>query len=528
MSSTSQTLTLLCIVSVFCLKAVLANDCSILPRSLPLTNYTLGDAVARNRGIFVQIGGEPLGLRISTIINNTRVRNIRDCEEGNATAETGCAGASGSDFDVERSTTWQAAAPRDWNVSTVDPHEGGETVVEGWDQAEFYGTGPIPGFPLEVWSDLASDNKSGLAFGPESSFLDWFLQAGKVPSRVFGIFFGSRSQLQGVDGNVTIGGYDKARVNGPWTNFSMQTQHLDAPCPLQVLIKDIRLNNINGSSSLFLDSDATVAACLDPLQNGFTLTQSMYDRFINLTLQPDLSNSQATYPASAEPLFGNLSITLANGYETTIPHYELVSQERGTDSEGKYTVINASAITVPLSANESVTSEVVPILGGIYLSLNYLLVDYENQVFSLAPAVVGPMGDQDHDIVTVCNGTSSHSGGNGNNIGGIMGAVFGSVIPFVLTPCVVFYLRRRRRLGCCSNVAAKEEHKDAYEFVPQTFGGAAAEPAAVAYEEKPVEVGGFAKAGSWENPVEVRAVERVGEVNGRDFPFEAGGREWSC
>ena len=402
---------LLC-VTVF--GQALANDCTIPPLSLPITNNTLADGIALNRGIFAQIGGEQVGLRISTLFNNTRVRNARDCEQGNATSESGCIGASGSVFDPTKSPTWVTAALGDWNASTVDPLEAGETDIDGWDVVEFYSNTVIPGFPLVVWSDLTSDNKSEISFGPESSFLDWLLYYQQVPSTVFGIFFGSRSQLYGVDGNVTIGGYDRARVQGAWTNFSMQDRYLDTPCPLQVLIQDIRLNNDDGSFSLFLDSGVLAAACVDPLANDFTLTQSMWDRFANLTQLTSFSaDGQPTYPLSADSILGNLSITLANGYETVIPHYELVGQLRGTDSEGKYSVVNASELTVAISVDNGTAGEIIPILGGVYLSLNYLLVDYENQVFSLAPAVQGNLDDQAHDIVPICNSVAPVGNGSG-------------------------------------------------------------------------------------------------------------------
>lgn len=96
-----------------------------------------------------------------------------------------------------------------------------------------------PGFPLEVWSNQASDNKSGLSFGPDSSFIDWLYRADLVPSKAFGVFFGSRSQLNATDGNITIGGYDRARFQGDFTKFTIAAGYLDSPCPLQVEVKDI-------------------------------------------------------------------------------------------------------------------------------------------------------------------------------------------------------------------------------------------------------------------------------------------------
>jgi hypothetical protein len=432
-----------------------ADLCSIEPISIPWTNVSLADGVAVNRGISIQLGGEPVALRATTIFNNCRIRNARDCEFGNATSQSGCQGASGSSFDIAKSTTWESAPEGGWNVSVIDPHEADETVIDGYDVAKFYGIPEIYGFPFEVWSNAQSDNKSGLALGPNSSFIQNLLDVQAAPSGLFGLFFGSRSQTRGVDGNLTIGGYDKARVGGAWTNLTTQAGYINDSCPLQVLVKDIRLNNIHGSFSLIADSEATVAACVDPLQNQFTFTQTMYDLFANLTDHPvnpaeagGSNFTQQTYPLENEPLIGNLAVELADGYTTTIPHYEFVSQERGTDTEGKYAVVNASRIMVAAGTTSGAGGGVV--LGGVYLSQNYLLVDYANQMFHLAPAVIGKLGDQDHDIIKVCGAATfdetDHASGSGSaksTTGAIVGGVLGGLIAVVAALGLISYLRRR-------------------------------------------------------------------------------------
>lgn len=419
-----------CFLHAFFDVIVFANDCSVQPLSLPIANTTLGDGVVLNRGVSMRVGKAILGLRISTLFNTTRVRSSRDCSAENLTATSECIGTAGSIFDVSKSPTWTTAGPGEWNVSSIDEHNPGARILRGWDTAKFLSTRDLPGFPLEIWSNPTSVNRSGLAFGPDSSVLDFLETAKLIPSQVFGIFFGSRSQLRGVDGSITIGGYDRARVSGEWTNFSMETQYLLTPCPLQVLIKDIRLDNVEGSFSLLENYHSAVPACVDPWQNVFTLSKSMYRRFVNLTDAPPTTNkTQIVWPASAEPLLGNLTVTLSNGYTTVVPHHELVSQERGTNAQGAYDVVNASAISVSISVDNDPNTELTPILGGVYLSANYLLVDYANRKFSLAPAVVGPPIDGAQDIVTICsNPPVPPTPSNGSNktvtiVGSVLGVV---------------------------------------------------------------------------------------------------------
>jgi hypothetical protein len=296
--------------------------------------------------------------------------------------------------------------------------------------------------------------------GPNSSFIQTLLDVQAAPSRLLGLFFGSTSQTRGVDGNLTIGGYDKARVGGAWTNFTTQADYLNNSCPLQVLVKDVRLNNIHGSFSLIADSEAAVPACVDPLQNQFTFTQTMYDPFANLTAHPvnpaeagGSNFTQQTYPRENEPLIGNLTVELSNGFTTVIPHYEFVSQERGTDAEGKYAVLNTSRIMVRAGTMSDNSGGMV--LGGVYLSLNYLLVDYANQMFHLAPAAIGELDDQDYEIVKVCGSASFDGTDNSigpvrtkSTIGSIVGGVLGGLVAVAAGLGLISYLRRRRSTPC--------------------------------------------------------------------------------
>ncbi|MCJ1475708.1 hypothetical protein MMC13_004371 [Lambiella insularis] len=439
---------------------ITADSCGTPPLLLPITNYTLADGVALNRGVGVQVGSQILGLRLSTRLANTRLRNADDCQQGNASIETQCAGSTGSIFDLTKSKTWSQAGPGGWNVSAIDPHEAGESIVDGWDMAKLFSTSSVPGFPMEVWSNAASDNRSGLAIGPNSSFLEWLSSASLVPSKVLGIYFGSRSQLEGADCLMTIGGIDKSRLNGPFTNFSTQADYVVAPCPLQVLVSDIRLNNANGSFSLLADSEATVAACIDPLQNSFTLTPSMYAQLAMVINQSNTSyNGIPTDPASSEPLLGNLSITLSNGFQTTIPHYELVSQMRGSSSTGAYTIVDPTRITTALGSTANTTT---PILGGVFLSQLYLMIDYKNQMFGLAPAVVENLGSQKAEVIPVCNATMTASSGpvaTKSNVGAIAGGVVGGVLGLLLLYAIALCVWRRLR-----HVAQKPDPSTAVSF----------------------------------------------------------------
>ncbi|KAF3390064.1 hypothetical protein DPV78_011788 [Talaromyces pinophilus] len=194
-----------------------ADNCSTTPLLLNLINVTLSDGVAENRGIGILLGGQPEGLCITFTLNNTRVRNAYDCNiTGNATAQAQCLGASGGTYDLTRNTFNETGG---FNVSHIDTPPVGATVRRGTDQAQF-GNLTFPAFPFEVWSANAT-NRSAIAFGPQSSVLQHIIDSNTAHSRFLGLFFGSRFESQPQDGELVIGGYNIARVNGSFTNFTI-------------------------------------------------------------------------------------------------------------------------------------------------------------------------------------------------------------------------------------------------------------------------------------------------------------------
>lgn len=447
----STALELLFVLALFSFTSS-ADNCTTPPLVFGITNVTLSDGVAKNRGVKVVLGGQPEGLRVTFMLNNTRVRNAYDCKlSPNATEQATCLGASGGTYDLTLHTFNQTGH---FNVSHTDAPPVDATVRQGTDTAEF-GNWTCPAFPFEVWSANAT-NKSGIAFGPSSSVLQRILDFNAAPSRFMGLFFGSRSESLPLDGELVVGGYNGARVNGTFTNFSIASQGLEIPCPLQVQIKDMVLSNANGTFSLVNDNRSTIAACIDPLQNQFALSQSMYDRWARYTSH-NASDSNQIFPPGHQPYMGNLTVVLAGEYTTFIPNYELLSDERGTNAEGKYDVIsnNVMAAVGPGLPNYGD----IPILGGTFLSQNYLFVDYDHGVFGLAPVVLGPMDPGKSDIKTVCtSGTAKGSGGS-KHVGVIVGPVVGGVFALALIGLAVWWVLpgRKSKAGPVEDAVAEND-----------------------------------------------------------------------
>lgn len=290
----------------------------------------------------------------------------------------------------------------------AQPNDGATTVVHGYDIANFTdGAAVIPDYPLEVWANRESVNLSALALGPKSSTLERLVDNNLAPSSIFGLDYGSTSELYPRDGQLVIGGVNEARFDDNKTGeFDMWGADAPANCPLQVLISDFILTNEDGDHSLLPDEYSKLSACIDTIQNSFTLTDSMFAKFQEIGQHIDSDGKDfwpTTFPADRAPLMGSLTIRLSNGYTSVIPHYELINHQRGTDDQGKFAVTNNTRIAASVASGQSDLGANVPILGGVFLSQNYLKVDYETKKFWLSPQVAN--GTRTDKIATVCTQT---------------------------------------------------------------------------------------------------------------------------
>ncbi|KAK1995092.1 hypothetical protein LX36DRAFT_583120 [Colletotrichum falcatum] len=402
-------------------------------------------------------------MRMSTMLNNTRVRNSLDCPDNNTFAFIGCQGSSGSVYDTTRGTFNQVVNIQDWNVTTVDeqPDDGETTVLHGYDVANFTdGPAVAYGYPFEVWADYDAANKSAVAFGPNSSTLDSFLRNDVAPARTFGLDYGSTSELHPRDGQLVVGGYNEARFDASRvSSFPMWAANAPTACPLQVTIADIILTNVDGDHPL-TDPGARLAACIDTVHNSFAFTPAIYDRFQSIgntggagagggnstdaAAPGEEAFDESDFPVDREPLIGTLTIRLSNGYTTVIPHYELVNHVRGTDSRGKYAVLNNTRLSTTVSSGASDLGDNIPVLGGVFLSQNYLHVDYDAATFWLSPQVAN--GTRPDRITASCNATSADDGDSRPPAFAVQVGV-----PVAVGASVVFsvgmwvWLRRRKR-----------------------------------------------------------------------------------
>ncbi len=163
-------------------------------------------------------------------------------------------------------------------------------------------------------------------------------------------------------------------------------------CPLQVLLEDVVLTNANGNYSLIDDSYSTVTACVDTIQNAFYLDADHVCRtWQNLTRwvanDSNGAYTQQTYPVRPRAAHGN-------SYDQACQRvYQRDSSLRACHARawnrraGKYAVVNNSRIMAAVQSGPTDLGDNVPILGGVFLSQNYIHVDYNASMFWLSPQV---------------------------------------------------------------------------------------------------------------------------------------------
>ncbi|ORX94715.1 hypothetical protein BCR34DRAFT_608181 [Clohesyomyces aquaticus] len=436
---------------------VLASaQCDIPPLTLVWSNTTVSqDGLGVARGIELGIGSphQIFAFRPATTLNNTRINNVLNC--GSASNDS-CIGALGGGFDPSKSKSYSVSIKSQWNGSQVDAEDSTGAYVYFNDDVGFQNNGHVEGFPLVMDSEVFGGSQAGLPLGTNSSFLRAAVQGGVAPSEVFGLWSGSRG-VQPHDGLLVVGGYDRARVkpSSNFTTFPVGKWSLERACPLQVTITNLTYANL----PLMTAGSSGIDACIEPLAQRFVFPPKIATMFATYTGQNGtLYPNKMWYNVSNRPT-GDMSITLSNGYTTTISNAELFAPLRGSDKNGRYAITNDSVLEAFVADNRKANpDDVDTALGGMFLTFNYLLVNYPKGEFGLAPAVAADAKNISPDPTAICTPTnrpaptqtprptpSDSPSKSSTNVGAIAGGVVGGVAGIALLGALAFILFRRRR-----------------------------------------------------------------------------------
>ncbi|KAI4915500.1 hypothetical protein J4E90_003945 [Alternaria incomplexa] len=259
----------------------------------------------------------------------------------------------------------------------------------------------------------AFTSQSQLGLGSNSSFLNALLSAGDIGTKAYSMFWGlvGGPVEKQTRGSLVLGGLDRSLITDENDNFTASLYH-GGKCGtgMVVTIGDILLNWPNGTDvSVFMGSQsAAMQACISPSFAGLmSLPLSYYNNFWSLaggTPPDDKTEARSLginyFTMLFEPnnvYYGGLTIQLQNSISVKIPNTELVVPDTYIASDGAVQT-NTSVRNVVINSLQFENDNDLPVLGRLFMSSAYLMVNQDAGMFSVWQANTG---SKTSDIVAV-------------------------------------------------------------------------------------------------------------------------------
>ncbi|KAL8808467.1 MAG: hypothetical protein Q9182_000017 [Xanthomendoza sp. 2 TL-2023] len=360
--------------------------------------------------------------------------------------------ATATGFQFNQSSSWSVIGNR-----TLQGNSGMPKSSNGLFGMDIVAVGPNPeaalisssrstiaGIPPEPYYlgllGLQPSNSSRFN-GSSPSFLSNLKSQNLIPSLSFGYTAGAAYRSQGVLGSLTLGGYDRSKLNKNTVIFDINQ---DDSYALRAQIQSIAASNtligdvdlLSGNISAIIDSDLPYlqlpgAACKN-FERAFGLSwdsdRELY--LVNDTTHGKLRTSNPTIR------FSFRGVNISFPYQAFDLQVTQPIAENGTNY-------------FPLQCSSNSSQY---ILGRAFLQETYLFVDYEMSKFTISQAQF----DNRSDIVTIDHTTSSQildpatgdSSGARLSRGAIAGIAIGiSVALVLLLSSLYFVFRRSKRRG---------------------------------------------------------------------------------
>ncbi|KAE9381151.1 hypothetical protein N431DRAFT_476046 [Stipitochalara longipes BDJ] len=373
--------------------------CSTL--SLPFSNCTVPGTPGNIYGLELTLSNSSQYVCVvpSTVVNSTLLIGSDYCQHYANGTTAQCESLSGNTFNI-------LAAGRFYNASTPSAVLGSNPVwSEINSQALDAGTTSlylppnhtVPNYPIGIITGGNNQNAGHLGLAPESQFLQAANESGLISQRGFGLDAGSQSIAHPRPGLLVLGGYDQASISvtvPPSVYQIGSPSNSERECPLQVTITQLTLRfplpGGNNTDFDLTEAGIDVPACVEPYDNLFRLPPTLLQIVQQKTswsadteTDPNLFVVEPglLYPQSMG-FNGSLIIKL-EGYdnEVEIPNYELSQPLRGLAANGTQ-VLNTNLTELKIFHEAPLLNTAV--LGKIFLSQVYLIVDYDQMIFKLA------------------------------------------------------------------------------------------------------------------------------------------------
>jgi hypothetical protein len=247
-----------------------ANDFT-KPFAFPLSNCTIPpnanfpDGVD-SWGIQISIGSQQLCVVPSTVVNNTVITETEICTNDNTSSLAQCISRRGGTFDFRQAgshydniSIQSLVSDPAWNSFDPPFSRAGNATIQ------FCSDVTLPDFPIALASEGQHFSTNQLGLGNDSVLLHSLASASLSPALGFGLFTRSQSVAHPRDGHIVFGGYDSSLIDGPFTNYSMDSMQAgDHACSLQVDVLKVSLRRPNLSDVEIQSEGYTMTYCIQP------------------------------------------------------------------------------------------------------------------------------------------------------------------------------------------------------------------------------------------------------------------------
>lgn len=321
----------------------------------------------------------------STVLNSTLVSQQSLCVISNTLEPHKCEALRGGFYNENSSSTWIDGLSQGYNDTRSNPtwdhfNPPGFTKF-GYDKINFPNTNVAlygAGIALNQYGNNSNAGMIGL--GKDSVFLNDAVMQTRAGSRSWSLDAGSQSLDKPRNGELVVGGYNAGRTDGSFSWSNVSNMAGDRPCPLRTKITHMSITLSNGDVVPIQSNAEVVEACIEPYDNLFRFTPGMLLNWKQITgfndsllavyqdeAQNHLSFTELGLPYESSRVGDwSLSVTLDNGYTTTLPSDELQRPLLGFDNLGNKQAVpgitNLQILNVPTGEGE------VPTLGKIFLS----------------------------------------------------------------------------------------------------------------------------------------------------------------
>lgn len=359
-----------------------------------------------------------------------------------------------------------------------------------------------------------STNQVQIGLGSNSTLLTALKQTGRIASRTWSYWYGyagGEASAQ-MDGQLVLGGYDSKKIK-PEKKHVGQIAYTDqCYTGMTVTVAKMFLNFPNGSSPNIMDTaeaggSGLMTACLCPTCTFFMALplDPYFTRYEKWTDSANIGRSTGinfwTMLYEPDDVFqGDVTIELDSGLQVRVPNSQFVLPDMSIDKQTGEVGMNATVKDVVFYSLQDSMRNLMPGLGRYFLTSSYLMVNHEEDSFTLWEA--NPTTEEDlvpiidEQTQKACTNNSSQTpdpSPNPNTTGteeapgalpiskaAIAGIVLTSGVAVDLIVAAIFLVRRRlqlKRLHAASTTENKieildmSEMSDSTERTQEMYGG---------------------------------------------------------